>query len=211
MTIHIKMPASIIIIFIFIALSPGVFSQQNCSYDRQSGKLEITKQEAAKTTTYKTDSCTMVLSAKNFVGFLVDKEQEAIKLYQQQESLLSALFTNGLLTPDLIIQACNAEVAEMERTGDTSIFTTRITERKLKILNIERQELPSDYKDKKGTLLLEVWATFIMEDDSNTGFITFELKLHGDIEPTKASLNKYLQRATIKCLAYTSTQFNKTK
>lgn len=186
-----------------------IVSKPLCSYPKQTGKLDIIRNDSLKQTTYKTDSSEMIMYAAQFVGFLTDlnDKSKAQSIYLHLDSLMTSLFQNGLLTPDLIRQAFNVETKAIDHKGDTLDWTSHAEGKTVKLLNIERKELPTEYKDKKGTMLLEVWATFNPYESGWGSFPMFDLYLKADIDSTSSSLTEYLKRATIKCLRYTGTQF----
>ena|GEM_PF-6546574 len=159
-------------------------------------------------TTYKTDSSEMIMYADYFIGFLTgwDKKEEAQKIYLQLDSVVTLLFQNGLMTSDLFVQAFNVESKYIDHKGDTVDWTNHIEAKTVKLLNIQRKELSKKYKDKKGTMLFEVWVTFNPHESGWGSFPMFDLYLKSDIEPTSSNFKEYLKKAKIKCLRYTGTQ-----
>lgn len=212
-----------VIIFILTFISVTAFGQKRklppkdtyypiskmvCEFPRQTGKLEITKNDSLKMTSYKTDSSEMIMYADHFIGFLTgwDKKEEAQKIYLHLDSLVTLLFQNGLMTSDLFVQAFNIESKYIDYKGDTVDWTNQVEAKTVKLLNIQRKELPKKYKDKKGTILFEVWVTFNPYESGWGSFPMFDLYLKSDIEPTTSNLTEYLKKAKIKCLRYTGTQ-----
>ena len=185
-----------------------IVSKPVCNYPKQAGKFEVVKNDSLKLTTYKTDSSEMIMYAGHFVGFLTDwnNKSDAQKIYAHLDSLVTYLFQNGLLTSDLLLQAFNVETKVIDHKGDTLDWTSHVHTKMVKLLNIERKELPKDYKDKKGTILFEVWATFNPNESGWGSFPMFDLYIKADIEPTSTNLEEYFKRAVIKCLRYTATQ-----
>lgn len=183
-------------------------SKMDCNFPRQIGKLEIIKNDSLQLTTYKTDSSEMIMYAEHFSGFLTgwDNKDGAQKIYLQLDSLVTLLFQNGLMTPDLLIKAFNVESKYIDFKGDTVDFTNHIETKTIKLLNIQRKKLPKKYKDKKGTILFEVWVTFNPYENGWGSFPMFDLYFKSDIELTPSNLKDYLKKAKIKCLRYTSTQ-----
>lgn len=185
-----------------------VISKQDCSYPRQTGKLEVIRNDSMKMTTYRTDSTEMIMYADNFVGFLVgwDSINSAKEVYYQLDSVVTLLFKNGLLTSDLLGKAINVEEKAIDYNGDTLDWTRHIQIQTVKLLNIEKKELPKKYKDKKGTVLFEIWATFDIYESGWGSFPMFDLYLKSGIELNDSNLKEYLSNATIKCLRYTGIQ-----
>jgi len=185
-----------------------IVSKPVCNYPKQGSKLEVIRNDSLKLTTYKTDSSEMIIYAGSFVGFLTDlnNKSEAQKIYFRLDSLITCLFQNGLLTSDLLIQAFNVETKVIDYKGDTLDWTSHVQTKTVKLLNIESKPLPKDYKDKKGTMLFEVWATFNPYESGWGSFPMFDLYLKADIEPNETNMQAYFKKAIIKCLRYTATQ-----
>jgi len=210
------------VIFIILFGSSSVFSQkrklppkdsyyiisdQNCEFVNQSKTLEVIKVDSLNLTTYKTDSTEMIIYANHFVGFLTGWEniKEADSIYIKQDSLINELFVNGLLTSDLLIEAFNIETKVIDHKGDTLDWTSNVNSKIVKFLNIQKKEFPKKYKDRKNTVVFEIWATFNPHESGWGSFAMFDLYLVGDINPTQENFKEYLKTAKIKCLKYTAT------
>ncbi len=212
-----------LIILISIFISTTVFGQKqklppkdtyypisilNCEFPRQTGNLEIIKNDSLKLTTYKTDSSEMIMYADHFIGFLAgwDSIGEAQRIYYHLDSIVTLLFQNGLMTSDLFIKAFNVESKFIDYMGDTVDWTNHVETKTVKILNIQRKEVSKEYRDSKGIVHFEVWVTFDPNESGWGAFPMFDLYLKSEIEPTSGDLTEYLSKARIKCLQYIGTQ-----
>lgn len=185
-----------------------VISEQNCEHVNQSKTLEVLKDDSLRLTTYRTDSTEMIIYRDHFVGFLTGWENKkgADSIYIKQDSLVNELFVNGLLTSDLLIEAFNIETKVINHKGDTLDWTSHIKSKTVKLLNIQKKEFPKNYKDRKNTIVYEIWATFNAHESGWGSFPMFDLYLVGNIKPTQQNFKEYLKTAKIKCLRYTATQ-----
>jgi hypothetical protein len=100
---------------------------------------------------------------------------------------VALLFQNGLLTGDLLIKAFNVETKVIDHKGDTLDWTRHVQTKTIKLLNIERKKLPRGYKDKKGTMLFEIWATFNPYESGWGSFPMFELYIKADTASKKST------------------------
>jgi len=187
-----------------------LISNQNCKYPRQTGNLEIIKSDSLKLTNYKTGQTEMIIYRDQFLGFLTDydKKEEANKVYNEIDRLLTTLFNNGLLTADLLIKAYCIDSKHIDYKGDTLDFTNSVRSKSVKILNIKKKKLPRNYKfkNKKYLASFEIWATFNPNEDGWGSFPMFDLILISDIKYSDSHTNEYFKNAKIKCLLYTNTQ-----
>jgi len=188
-------------------------SKTQCEFPKQTGKLEIIRNDSIKMTIYRTDDSEMFMYADHFIGFISDWDQkdEAQKIFFQLDSLVTLLFQNGLMTSDLLVQAFNVENKFINHKGDTIDFTNHVQTKVVKLLNIKRKDFspnyfPKNFKGKKKFLLFEIWATFDIYESGWGSFPVFDLYLESEIEVTESNLTEYLEKAEIKCLLYIGIQ-----
>jgi hypothetical protein len=185
-------------------------SRQICEYLKQTGKLEIERNDSLRYSRYRTDSSEMILYESNILGFLVDIDSinEANKIYLRLDSLVSLLFKNGLLTSDLIIKSFCTESKYIDYKGDTLDWTNHVQTKTVKILNIQKKRLPNyyKYKDKNKIVYYEIWVTFDEYEDGWGSFPMFDLVIKSDIKYSNSKIKEFLKSAKIKCLRYTATQ-----
>lgn len=119
-------------------------SSMNCKYERSFRHPEILRDDTLGVVTYRTDSTEMFLRRSNFLGFLVGGQdtEGADNIFTKSDSLLSALFQNGLFTSDLLIRAYTQERLYLNQQGDTLDHTQYTDSKKIKILNIRPHETP---------------------------------------------------------------------
>lgn len=185
-------------------------SKQICEYPRQTGKLNIERNDSLRLTKYKTDSTEMIMYSSHFVGFVTDLDSisQANQIYMQLDSLITQLFINGLLTSDLLIKSFCVESKYIDCKGDTLDWTNHIETKSVKILFIHKQKLPAQYmvKDINKIVAYEIWVTFDPYEDGWGAFPMFDLILESDIEYSDSNFIEYLKNAKIKCLRYTGIQ-----
>ncbi|NLF41597.1 MAG: hypothetical protein GX587_02770 [Bacteroidales bacterium] len=184
-------------------------SKLDCEYPRQTGRLEIIRNDTLSLTTYRTDSAEMILYEEVFLGFLTgfDNYEEAEKIYNQQDSLISMLFLKGLLTPELLIKAFNTESKYVNYIGDTLDLTRHQKTDYIKLLNVRIIELPEELKDEKGNLMIEIWLTFDPEESGWGPFPMYHFNLKSDIEPTDTNINEFLKNVRHQCLKYVGMKY----
>lgn len=183
-------------------------SKLECEYPRKTGRLEIIRDDSLKLTTYKTDGAKMIMYEGHFIGFLTgwDNQEEAHKIYVQQDSLTSMLFLNGLLTPELLIKAYNAESKSVNYLGDTLDLTNHLQTDFIKLLNVRIMEPPEELKDEKGSLMIEIWLTFNPYESGWGSFPMFYFYLQSDVEPTDKNISEFLKNVRHQCLHYVGIQ-----
>lgn len=163
-------------------------SQQTCEFPRQRGKLEIIRRDSLKTTLFQTDSTEMILDTLFFIDYM-----------SKEDTVISLLFMNGLLTPELLIKAYNYDNKFVDSKGDTINLTNEVNVKTIKLLNLTTKEIAEDYKYKRGITGFEISISISRHE---TDCLVFELELLSDIELTSSNLKVYIEKAKIKCLSY---------
>ena len=183
------------------------WSQNLCKFPRQKGRFEVIKNDSIKLTTYKTDSSEMIMYADNFIGFLTDwnKKEHAEQIYLQFDTIVTLLFQNGLLTPELLVKSYNIGTTFIDEKGDTVNYM-RVQTKTVQLLNIKRKELPYNYNNKETTIRYEVWVTFNPDESGWGSFPIFDLYLQSEVKPSKNNISYFLKKAKINCLTYRTTQ-----
>ena len=214
-------PYIVFIIFLFLCgcgsgqiknLPPeGIYypiSELVCKYPRQSGELEVIKNDSLKLIIFISDSSKMELHTDSFGIFQSNsgKNDEYPDINIKPDTLVILLFRNGLLTPDLLIKAYSVESKYIDHNGDTINFTNKTESKNIELLNIQRTENPKKYKNQKEIQSFEIILSFISADDELNPICLFDLILKSDKEYDESRLNEYIENAEIECLKYTGMQ-----
>ncbi len=185
-------------------------SKEVCEFPRQMGKLEVIQNDSTGQTTFHTDHSVMIVHDDDYVRFLAgwDKEDKREVIHYPLDSMVTFIFQNGLLTPDLLIQSFNSEAKYIDYKGDTVDWTHHVKSNTVWLRHIQQQESTKLVKHKKGALLVEVAVTFIEDTalQQLPAIHNFTFYLEGDFNPSSSNFTAYLKTARIKCLKYTGTQ-----
>jgi len=187
----------------------------NCSYPRQIGTLNIIKADSSGYVAYQTDSNKMSKHIEQLSSgdSLIILKKKIIT----PDSLVDMLFANGLLTPDLIIKAMNAESKWLDHKGDTIDQTSHFYPQKITLIYCHRQALSNKsvhykYRHTRKVILFEIGVIFGYKSEkledaiASYGITMFQLCLKGNIKPSDRNLIGYLKNARIICLTYSGTQ-----
>ena len=187
---------------------------------RQTGSLRIISNDTTRCIVLETDSSQMLM-CKDFLWhqYVPLKPRDTVRVHMvRMDSFVMNLFSQGLLTSDLLLNTYNAESKLIDHKGDT-IDETRHTDSKVvKLLYVTALVWYHHHRlvmPKRGTLRLEVCVTFdvdphevkVPEEILNLPPIyVFSLHLKGNVRPTPKNLSKYLKKAKIRSLFFSGFQ-----
>ncbi len=188
---------------------------------RQTGSLRILSNDTTRCIVLKTDSSQMLM-CKDFLWhqYVPLKPRDTLRVHMvRMDSFVMNLFSQGLLTSDLLLNTYNAESKLIDHKGDT-IDETRHTDSKVvslmyvKALVIYHKHHP--IKPKRHFLNLEVCVMFnegpheikVPDEIENLTPIYYEFSLYlkGKVRPQPKNLAKYLKTARIWSLVFTGYQ-----
>ncbi|WP_276485502.1 hypothetical protein [Paraflavitalea pollutisoli] len=177
--------------FAILATPPDYFA-------RQTGRLDIVRNDKEPLITCLTDTSEMTLSTNDTA----------------QTRLVTLLFNNGLLTPELLSKAIN-NYKLVDHRGDTIVHTGNISGRRIELLQLRLVHGPKTIKDYKKTVTVKVHAAFPARQlpvmsaveilKLGNGVFLFELTLKSKSSPD-VDLAAFLREATILRLLYTGAE-----
>jgi hypothetical protein len=187
-----------------------LISNVTSEFPRQAGLLEVIKDDSARRTIYKTDSSEMMVDQENIVAILTksDKKNKSATIHYRLDTLVTLLFKNGLLTPDLLIKSFNTKTKYINHKGDTIDGTHHTETKSLIIRYVKQKEYDNLDKPEERELQFEVAVTFNEKLEGYTlpAIHNFIVYLRGDFNPSDSNLTNYLKTAKIKHLTYIGTQ-----
>lgn len=194
-------------------------SNTNCSYPRQTGHLTIVRKDSLKMTVFKTDSSELILHSNTYYNSDIN---DSVDQLLNANSLVTQLFKNGLLTPDLLIKAfvkirrhifegedttgygreLDSNIQESDKSKDTTRF--------IRVLNLQRQAIKKKGKFYDNTLLIQISVIFDRCENPEECLTSsiyyqpaisdFDLLLGSDEKLSNKDIVRFLKKAKIKCL-----------
>lgn len=175
---------------------------RECSYPRQVGKLEYIKNTTLSQVEYRTDSLKMIVRDSIGGAWLRPDNKASARtseFYIPLDSITGLLFSNGLLTPDLLVNVFNKDLEYIDDKGITTVLKKHTGARSMKLNAISQVDYGKKLKLGKNEMILNVSVVF--EDDPMAIYV-FHLRLRGKTRPSPYTLAKYLQTASIVCFRY---------
>lgn len=141
-------------IIFYILFSFSAYSQRtlgngekfNCQYQRQKGLLTVEKNDSLKLFIFRTDSLSMYVEEGiiTVINLASNKEANNNNLEIRTDSILSILFLNGLLTPDLIKTAYCKPIKVSNKKGDTIDIGRNTNRTSFQVHNLTIRDSNSD-------------------------------------------------------------------
>jgi hypothetical protein len=177
---------------------------KECSYSRQTGRFDISRNEAAHQYIYQTDSMRMIVVDTIGAAWMRRKGQQwldSTSIYLPLDSITRLLFQNGLLTPDLLLSAFNKTLKYLDHKGDTTVITKHTNATRMTLNTINERVFAKKFKVKIKKRELRLSISVVFEDDPFAIYV-FDLHLSGKQKPSPYKLAAYFKTAEIKCMRY---------
>jgi hypothetical protein len=178
----------------------------NCQYEKQKGVLTVEKNDSLKVLFFKTDSLSMYVEQGiiTVIELAGNKGANNHNIEIRTDSILSILFLNGLLTPDLIKIAYCQPKKILNKKVDT-IDVGRSTDR----MNFQLHSLiVREFNPDKR--LINIEFSIMFEHDANGYQLppieVFTLTLKTEDKCNVINFLECIKRSEIYCLRFKGTQ-----
>jgi len=204
------MKCSFLIVFLFFYYSAigqdwdcpcPIVSNYNCQYPKQTGKLDIIRNDSLKITVLKTEETELVVPDNLYIS---SEFKDSIS----GRELVTNLFKNGLLTTDLILKEFNRKIKLLNRKGDTLDDTKHENSKVAKMESIIRKksenhvvfEIAIVFKPTKYDSIINIKnCAYCLQSIDD---FELELSLAHRRPLTEKNIDKYLKKCEIDCFRW---------